>query len=40
MRTLIRLGKILKIQTGINLRGRNVGVAEEFLGGSQILAGL
>ena len=39
MRLVINLGQMLKIQMGVNLRGRQVGVTEEFLDGAQVAGG-
>jgi len=39
MRLVIHLGKMLKIQMRINLRGADVGMAEQFLHGAQVTAG-
>ena len=40
MRRVVSLGQMLKIQPGVHLRGRNIGVAKQLLHRSQILAGL
>jgi hypothetical protein len=37
---IINLRQPLKIQMGINLRGRNLGMAQQLLHGTQIATGL
>src|SRR5262245_25436479 len=38
MRGIVDLGEVLKIKVRIHLRGRNIGVTEQFLHAAQILA--
>ena len=40
MRRVIRLGQVLKIQPRVDLRGGDVGVAQELLHGAQVAAAL
>src|SRR5690625_2968267 len=40
MCTVISAGQMLKIKVGVNLRGCNTGVPQQFLYGAQVAAGL
>lgn len=39
MRGVINLGEVLEIEVGVDLRGADVGVAEQFLYGTQVAGG-